>query len=601
MQVALSLDGAFDEATPRQLLHGVVGQVLRGLQGSQGVTLIPRANGIEDFVLLEHPQREARVSYRIRLTRVAGLRQVGNVLEFLDSGGAPRLRIPPVTVIDSTGLVIRARLGVEGCAVDRDPRAPWGRPVVAPGSDECRVVVDWTHSPVVYPVLVDPTWQSTSTLADARYSHGQVTLTDGRVLVAGGGGAGYYAAIGELWDPTTGTWAVTGENSVSHKFTTMEALLDGRALLIGGCQAADPVGCYTGVDVAEIYSPATGTWSETQMIGNRYNHASARLADGRVIVAGGCPTTLANCVSDANFTAEIFDPATNTWALTSSIGTRRAFFSAVAMDDGTAIFTGGTSTNAMVVATAQRFDGSSWSTLPNLVHARFGHATARLPAGRLLVAGGCVDSECTQMVSELEYFDPTTNQFAASGALSPAVANLTATRSSQDTVLLVGGRNDNGSAEFDTYLFDPIQWNLGPAPLLPPRFGHAASRLFDGRVMVTAGADTSALDDTYLFVPDILDPLPEDGGVGGSAGLAGAGGSGGQSFGGFGGAVDSGVSTDSGLDGGLVPGGSSSSGCLCSFSETRSQSMGALWAMACIGITLRRRVRPQRITPFTRR
>lgn len=89
MHVALSLDGAFDAVTSRKLHDGAVGQVLRSSEQSLGVTVIPRANGFEDFVLYEHAPSSARLSYRVRLTRVAGLRQLGNVLELLDREGAP--------------------------------------------------------------------------------------------------------------------------------------------------------------------------------------------------------------------------------------------------------------------------------------------------------------------------------------------------------------------------------------------------------------------------------------------------------------------------------------------------------------------------------
>ena len=192
-------------------------QGLRSLRGGPVVQAAVRADrdapagfvfratrsGLEDYALFNREPASARLTYVVRLDGVAGLRNVGGVLEFLDSGGAPRLRVSRVAVIDSEGRVVPANLELEGCAADRDPRPPWGRLVTAPGSDECRIVVDWSAAQVQYPILVDPLWQFTSSLAVERHSHAQVTLQDGRVLVAGGGSNAGYAGVAELWDPST--------------------------------------------------------------------------------------------------------------------------------------------------------------------------------------------------------------------------------------------------------------------------------------------------------------------------------------------------------------------------------------------------------------
>jgi hypothetical protein len=43
----------------------------------------------------------------VEVSRVAGLRLVSNVLEFLDEGGAPRLRIAPPFVVDARPIALR--------------------------------------------------------------------------------------------------------------------------------------------------------------------------------------------------------------------------------------------------------------------------------------------------------------------------------------------------------------------------------------------------------------------------------------------------------------------------------------------------------------
>ena len=50
-------------------------------------------------------------------------------------------------------------------------------------------------------------WEYTGSLNTGRDMHTATLLSDGRVLVAGGG---YYVAPAELYDPATGNWTFTG-------------------------------------------------------------------------------------------------------------------------------------------------------------------------------------------------------------------------------------------------------------------------------------------------------------------------------------------------------------------------------------------------------
>jgi hypothetical protein len=80
-------------------------------------------------------------------------------------------------------------------------------------------------------------------------------------------------------------------------YHTATLLADGRVLVTGGCcdeRQAAPLAS------AEIYNPATNIWSPApNMSVPRYDHTATPLADGRVLVTGGCCTTAS---------AEIFSP-----------------------------------------------------------------------------------------------------------------------------------------------------------------------------------------------------------------------------------------------------------------------------------------------------
>jgi hypothetical protein len=101
------------------------------------------------------------------------------------------------------------------------------------------------------------------------------------VLVAGGFFTSYLASA-ELYDPATGTWSTTGSLNTERIGHTATVLPDGKVLVAGG------VNLFGYLASAELYDPATGTWSVTGSL-NQYrdNHTATLLPDGTVLAAGG--------------------------------------------------------------------------------------------------------------------------------------------------------------------------------------------------------------------------------------------------------------------------------------------------------------------------
>ena len=113
-------------------------------------------------------------------------------------------------------------------------------------------------------------------------NHTATLLLNGKVLVVGGNGSEGALTSAELYDPATGTWSPTGSLDACQVYTTPPRLLaDGRVLVAGGNNG----GCLAS---AELYDPAAGTWSVTDSLnGCRFWHTATLLPDGAVLVAGG--------------------------------------------------------------------------------------------------------------------------------------------------------------------------------------------------------------------------------------------------------------------------------------------------------------------------
>ena len=452
-------------------------------------TLISRVtgDGSEDFLLFSRRPAQEQVAWTIRLgPAVRGLRMIGSVLELLDAGGTPRLRMSAPYLVDARGRLRDVEIRLEGCRADRDPRAPWGREVTQPGSRSCRLVLDFSGAAAAYPMLLDPAWTTTLGLSLPRRFATASPLAGGRALIAGGVRPNNtLAADAELFDPATLTFALTGKLFRPRAYHSATVLASGKVLVAGGT-AALPLAS------SEKYDVATGLWTDTAtaLVGARAQHVSVLLKSGKVLVAGG--------YADANGatpldTAELYDPVVDGWAATGRMLTARMQAAAAPLPSGKALVAGGKVPGA-VSGSAELFDevAGQFTATAAIPGERYYHSMLALKSGPILVAGGFGKDPGSndRYLASTHLYQESTGAWTAGGPLSEARSNLAlAQLVPSGHALAAGGVNLTGERQVVDE-FDPAgpSWSVRPA-LNTARSSPAFATLSGGGVLVVSNTD----------------------------------------------------------------------------------------------------------------
>jgi DNA-binding beta-propeller fold protein YncE len=230
------------------------------------------------------------------------------------------------------------------------------------------------------------------------------------------------------------------------------------------------------------------------MMEGRRSHASIVLDDGRVLIAGA-----------DNFTptAELFNPATNSFTRTGNLNIGRCYgCGALKLPDGNVLVAGGWN-RGPVLDSAELYDpatGTFSVTIGRMVANRLAPIAILLKTGKVLILGG--HNGFTPYASA-ELYDPQTQMFSATGSMSvPRMPTAVMLRDGR--VLVAGGLTNTGAMLASAEIYDPATGQFSPtASMSHGRHGAAGVLLQDGRVLITGGDGTPA---DVSRAADIYDP-----------------------------------------------------------------------------------------------
>ncbi|HEX5504057.1 MAG TPA: kelch repeat-containing protein [Thermomicrobiales bacterium] len=322
--------------------------------------------------------------------------------------------------------------------------------------------------------------------------HSATRLADGRVLVTSlisscSTGCGRT----DLFDPATGRWTAGAPLPADGGIANPVVLADGRVLFAAGARSAGITpSSYFAYNSAQVYDPATDTWIPVAPLKTgRGGHTTTLLADGTVLVAGGsigqgeAPTAPTAAV-------ERYDPRVNRWTPAASLPAARAYQGAARLPDGRVLVFGGLTAppdrpyDTTPVATAVVYDPATdrWAPAASMATPRaLGLRAVTLTDGRVLVIGGEAPPRDHPTA---ELYDPAANRWTA---VAPPLAPAALVALADGTVLATGAR---------AALYDPAHdvW-AAAEPNADPSAG-LATLLADGRVLLVG--DRSA----ELYTPE---------------------------------------------------------------------------------------------------
>jgi hypothetical protein len=334
---------------------------------------------------------------------------------------------------------------------------------------------------------------ATGNMAASRVGHTATLLLDGRVLIVGGFDDTSILSSAEIYNPATGTFAPAGNMTTARANHSATLLPSGKVLIAGGLTFDTSANLTSPVTSAELYDPATGTFTPTGNMASVQTGATL-LTNGKVLMTGpsyysilraelydpatgtfalagafsstslenvGLATLLADgrvlVTNDWRYAgsgaAEVYDPGADTFVTTGSLNLWDHDYAATLLMNGTVLFVGNQENDLLSPADVEVYDpaAGSFTIAGHSQNPHFGSSATLLPDGTVLIAGSYSQLDCGGYVRpeldvRAELYDSAAGTFSVTGDMTTPRYSHTATLLIDGTVLVAGGYSQQGSA-----------------------------------------------------------------------------------------------------------------------------------------------------------
>ena len=352
-------------------------------------------------------------------------------------------------------------------------------------------------------------------MTTGRVQHTATLLLDGRVLIAGGhgdnsGDSSIFSIFSsaEIYDPATGTFTATGNMTRARSEHSATLLPDGRVLIAGGRgplgspkSGGCPLPSSCGqLTSAEIYDPSSGAFTVTGDM-NAPGGPAVLLPSGKVFISGG----YGPYVSVTAVQPQLYDPSRGTFSATTAQTPLREL--ATLLPNGHVLLTG----NSLSGHDGTVYDPAT-DTFSSTDNIDYQTATV-LMNGKVLFIGDPYDIAPGTPYSNktAQLYDHSTGTFTVAGSMTIGRGGHTATLLPDGTVLIPGTLFPAFGALGSAEIYDPVSGTFGPTgSMVTARYSHRATLLNNGQVLITGGYDRSpaTTSSAELYTPRVLVPEP---------------------------------------------------------------------------------------------